>query len=288
MKKQKNALLIIDPQNDFCHPNGSLFVPGADEDNKRLAQWILDNNEDIDTVVISLDSHQPNDIAHPVWFQDKDGNAPNPFSVITAEDVENGTWSAKFFPSNTLKYLKALESEGEFPHVIWPQHCIVGSWGHNIDERVLKAVESWTTNGKFYRTVAKGTNPLTEHFGIFRANIPLTGQPETQLNFGIIKLLEEHDNVFFAGQAKSHCVANSLKQVIEYTKDKKNKSDLANKFVIMTDCMSDVPGGPNGPGTTPTFGELAQSIYDEAKSMGIRFSDSTTRITNISKTAVTA
>jgi hypothetical protein len=43
--------------------------------------------------------------------------------------------------------------------------------------------------------------------------------------------------------------------------------------------MSDVPGGPNGPGTTPTFGELAQPIYDEAKALGVRFS--TTAIENL-------
>jgi len=30
-------LLIIDPQNDFSNPQGSLFVPGADDDMKRLA-----------------------------------------------------------------------------------------------------------------------------------------------------------------------------------------------------------------------------------------------------------
>ena len=34
-------LLIIDPQNDFCDPNGALFVPGADEDMKRLASMVM-------------------------------------------------------------------------------------------------------------------------------------------------------------------------------------------------------------------------------------------------------
>ena len=36
----KIHLLVIDPQNDFCDPNGSLFVPGADEDIKRLAEMV--------------------------------------------------------------------------------------------------------------------------------------------------------------------------------------------------------------------------------------------------------
>jgi len=55
--------------------------------------------------------------------------------------------------------------------------------------------------------------------------------------------------------------------------------NLAKKFVILTDTMSDVAGGPSGPGTTPTFGELAQPIYDEAKALGVRFS--TTAIENL-------
>ena len=37
---RKNALLLIDVQNDFCDPNGALFVPGAEEDSKRTAEFI--------------------------------------------------------------------------------------------------------------------------------------------------------------------------------------------------------------------------------------------------------
>jgi len=36
----KIDLVIIDPQKDFCDPNGSLFVPGAAEDMKRLASLV--------------------------------------------------------------------------------------------------------------------------------------------------------------------------------------------------------------------------------------------------------
>ena len=34
----KLHLVAIDPQNDFCSPHGSLYVPGAEEDMKRLAR----------------------------------------------------------------------------------------------------------------------------------------------------------------------------------------------------------------------------------------------------------
>ncbi len=49
---KKNALLIIDPQNDFCNPGdttesnkGSLYVDGAEKDMLRLANWIKQNKD---------------------------------------------------------------------------------------------------------------------------------------------------------------------------------------------------------------------------------------------------
>jgi nicotinamidase-related amidase len=57
----------------------------------------------------------------------------------------------------------------------------------------------------------------------------------------------------------SHCVANTLKQAMEYT------PELAKKFIILTDCMSNVTG----------FEHIADKIYDDAKNLGIRFDVST-------------
>ncbi|HWU41949.1 MAG TPA: hypothetical protein VN132_00885, partial [Bdellovibrio sp.] len=106
--------------------------------------------------------------------------------------------------------------------------------------------------------VTKGTYPLTEHFGIFRANVPVADRPETQLNRDLIDTLGKYDQVFLAGEAKSHCVANSLKQAME------EAPDLACKFIILEDCMSNVTG----------LGHLGDPIYAKAKSMGIRFAKS--------------
>lgn len=260
---KKNALLIIDPQNSFCNPGdaqgnskGSLYVPGADDDMKRLASWISANKQHIDFISMTIDSHQPNDIAHPSFWQDKDGNFPAPFSQITVADVETGKWTPRFDPKRCLEYLRGLESQGEFPHVIWPVHCVIGSEGAAVYQPLMEAVIEWTIRGKFYQTVTKGTFPFTEHFGAFQAQIPDAQRPETQLNQGLLKTLEEYQNVYLAGEAKSHCVANSLKQVMN------EAPDLAAKFIILEDAMSNVPG----------FETLADPIYDKAKQLGIRFS----------------
>lgn len=262
---KKIALLIIDAQKDFCSPTGSLFVPGSVEDNERLSQWILSNKDSIAYIGCTLDSHQINDIAHPGYWRDKDGNHPNPFTAITVNDVKNGTWSA-VKPQHAIDYLQALQDQGEYVHVIWPEHCLIGTVGHAIDDNINQALQAWSRGGKSIQYVTKGTHPDTEHFGAFEAQVPIDNMPMTQYNLQLQKTLENYDVVYLAGQAQSHCVANTLKQVV------RKAPNLAKKFVILTDAMSDVPGGPNGPGTTPTFGELAQPIYDEARALGVRFS----------------
>jgi nicotinamidase-related amidase len=255
----QNAILIIDAQYDFCNPQGALFVNGADADMKRLANWIKANKAQIDHISVTMDSHPVNDISHPSFWQDKDGNFPNPFTAITAQEIKDGKWSPRFFPKEAIHYVESLEQQGEFGHFIWPYHCLIGSRGAAIDDNIMEALIDWTKDGKFYQVVAKGTYPLTEHFGIFRANVPIANRPETQLNQALIDTLERYQNVYLVGEAKSHCVANSLKQAIE------EAPNLASKFIILEDCTSDVTG----------LSHLGDPIYAKAKSLGVRFAKTT-------------
>ena len=59
-------------------------------------------------------------------------------------------------------------------------------------------------------------------------------------------------------------VANTLKQALQFP-------DLAKKFVILQDCMSNVP---NGPTPNVTFVDIAKPIYDEARTLGVTFANS--------------
>lgn len=261
--RKKNALLIIDPQNDFCNPGtqtgsqqGSLYVPGAEEDMDKLSQFVLNNIQNIDNISVTLDSHHFNDIAHPSFWVDKDGNHPVPMTNISSDDVKNGKWTPRFDPQRCLKYLEDLEAQGEFPHTIWPTHCVIGSEGHAIYKPISDALQEWARNHWIVQTFTKGTYPFTEHFGAFAAQIPDPNRPETQFNHRIVKSLEEYQNVYFAGEAKTHCVASTLKQALDEV------PQLAQKLVILEDCMSPVPG----------FEDMVKPIYDRARSEGIRFS----------------
>ena len=82
-------LLLVDPQNDFCdigpdrqpaHPLRSgerltpaLPVTGADADMQRVARWLRENLDRVSRIHVTLDSHQPFDIAHPSFWRDAHG-----------------------------------------------------------------------------------------------------------------------------------------------------------------------------------------------------------------------
>lgn len=261
--RKKNALLIIDAQYDFCNPSGTLFVNGADADVRRISDFINRNQNEIDHVCVTLDSHPVNDISHPSFWRDKDGNFPSPFTQITLAEVNAGKWTPRFYPQEAVAYLTKLEAQGQFPHFIWTEHCLTGSKGAALEDTLVEALTNWSrSNGKTYQAVTKGTNPLTEHFGIFMAQIPIDDAPETQLNQALLDELEAYENVYLAGEAKSHCVGTSLRQAMEYA------PKLASKMIILDDCMSDVTG----------LGHLGAPIYEEAKKCGIRFAKSTEAI----------
>jgi len=254
-----NALIIVDAQFDFCNPAGSLYVNGDDSDMKRLAAWIRRNKDRIDHITVIMDNHQVNDISHPAFWSDMSGNSPAPFTPVSYLEIQKGSWQPRFFSKDAVRYVKALEEQGEFGHFIWPYHCLMGSRGAAIDENIMNAITEWSMDGNFYDIVVKGTYPLTEHFGVFRANIPVRGRPETQLNKSLINKLKKFQKVYVAGEARSHCVANSIKQAME------EAPELAERFVILEDCMSDVTG----------LGHLGRPIFEKAEKSGIRFIKST-------------
>lgn len=237
-------LVIIDPQNDFCHPDGSLFVPGADEDMTRLAAMVDRLSGKLDDIHATLDSHRLVDIAQPLWFKDADGAHPAPFTIIGADDVKNGTWrtTVPSFRGRTVEYLEALAATKRYPHCIWPPHCLIGSWGHNIVTDLYNALQRWEE--KRFAMVAyapKGSNPWTEHFSGVQAEVPDPEDPTTQLNTTLINILEETDIVLVAGEALSHCLANTVRDIASGFSDPK----YVQKIHLLTDASSSVPGFEN-------------------------------------------
>lgn len=253
---KKTALLLIDAQFDFCDPKGALYVPGAETDVARIARLIALEGEKIDSIFVTLDTHKVLDIAHPLFWEDANGNTVAPFTLITAANVKSGKWTPRYEHEYVIQYLETLEAEGEFKHFIWPEHCLIGSKGAALDDTIMEALLAWThRTGRDYKAVIKGTNPLTEHFGVFRAQVPVANAPETDLDRPFLNDLAAFDQILIAGEARSHCVATSINQILKYA------PELAPKVTILSDCMSNVTN----------FEEVADPIFEEAEQKGMTF-----------------
>jgi nicotinamidase/pyrazinamidase len=269
----RTTLLIIDPQNDFCDlPEGwratdplrnaptapALPVSGAHADMLRLAALIDAGGEGIDRIVVTLDSHQRYDIAHPTFWQTGEGEAVNPFTAITAAEVRAGRFrprDAAALP-RALAYLDALEQAGRYTLMVWPVHCEIGSWGHNVHAAVRAAYNRWEDRRLgVVQKVTKGSNPWTEHYSALRAEVPDAADEETQLNRALIASLDEADRIVIAGEASSHCVKATVEHLAQHL-----PSLLLDKLVLLTDAMSPVTG----------FEVQAQSFLADLQRQGAR------------------
>lgn len=263
-KRNNSALIAIDLQKDFHDniPGSTLAVPGSTKDTERTCAFI--RNLDPATIFASRDSHYNLDISHPDWWEDAKGNTVKSFTLIMADDIKNGKYVPRMDYARSLAYVEALEKNGEFLHFIWPPHCLIGSDGQSFHPLFMEAVCDWNLrNRKWVNFVTKGVNPFTEHFGMFRANVPIDKDPNTQVDQAIFKTLQDHDDIYLVGQARTHCDANSLRQLLQIA------PQLASKVIVLEDCMSNVPGLPDD------FYAQVDKIYADAYAQGVRKMKST-------------
>lgn len=235
------SLLIIDPQNDFCDiPGASLPVAGAVADMRRVAALIHEHSEAIDAITVTLDTHQRLDIAHPGFWQRGDGGAVAPFTPITAAQLRAGEFTPRD-PAATpraLAYVDELEARGRYTLMVWPVHCEIGSWGHNVHAELHAALVAWQLQRqRNVEYVFKGTNPWTEHYSALQAEVPDTDDPGTQLNLPLITRLDRAERLLIAGEASSHCVKATVEHLALYL-----PSGRLDKLVLLSDCMSPVGG----------------------------------------------
>jgi len=260
--KQKIHLLVIDPQNDFCDPAGALFVSGANEDMKRLTKMVRDHFMHLEDIHITMDSHHEFDVAHPIAWLDAGGaKHPGPFTCITDADVDNGVWRPAHpaLQQRFIKYVKSLKKNGRYPLVIWPPHCRIGHWGHNVVPELWDALDTWEKQfvGAIVDYVTKGSNPFTEHYSAVMADVPDDDDPTTQLNTGLIKTLQDADVILLAGEALSHCVANTVRDIANNFGE-----DNIKKLVLLRDACSSVTG----------FEQMGEDFIKEMKARGMKVS----------------
>ena len=286
MSKALNAqLFIVDPQNDFMGKDdgtpltldivggaqfkAALPVKGAVSDMRRTGQLVRRIGRRLSDIHVTLDSHRPIDVGHPALWRDQQGRFPAPYTIIRADDIRNGIWVPRnpALTKRMVAYAQALEAGGKYLLIVWPEHCIIGTWGHNVYYELMGALLEWE-RAEFANVdyIVKGTNPLTEHYGGLLAEVPDPNDPSTQLNTTIIQALQDADIVGIAGEASSHCVLTTVQQIVDHIGDQHLP-----KLVLLTDCMSPVPQAPG----TPDFPAIAEAFLKDMERRGLRLMKST-------------
>jgi len=254
----KICLLLVDVQNTFCIPGFELFVAGrsgtgAVDDNRRLCEFIYRNLNAITEICPTLDTHLATQIFHAIFLINDQGEHPAPFSLISVEDIEQGKWKFNSAIAHSLHtepaagqkhllhYVRKLKEGGKYDLTIWPYHAMLGGIGHALVSAVEEAI--------FFHSLArlsqpdfqvKGNNAWTENYSVLRPEVleGADGRPIAERNTRLINKLLKFDAVIIAGQAKSHCVAwtidDLLNELVPHGKE------LAKKVYLLEDCTSPV------------------------------------------------
>jgi nicotinamidase-related amidase len=229
-EKEKNLLLVIDPQYDFCNTKGTLYVPGAERATKELCKWMAQERKNISHIIVTQDTHRSYHIGHSMYWE----QTPESYTEITSGDVRSG----KYTPVNSekteevIKYLEALEKRG-LKHTIWPEHCIAGSWGWSLPKNLVEELNLWSlsNHGAEYELYQKGWDPDKEMFSAFSY---ASGANKTEGEEFICRIIkEDYNKIYIAGFAKDYCVAESIKDMVKY-------EQLKGKLVFLDKCMATI------------------------------------------------
>ena len=254
----KTWLMLIDVQNTFCLPDFELYVGGrsgrgAVEDNVRLCEFIYRHLGSITKITATLDTHKTMQVFHAIFFVDKDGNHPAPYTDIHAAELRDRKWTfntalasqfgiaPEYGQQMVTDYAEKLEKSGKYALTIWPYHAMLGSVGHALVSSVAEAL--------FFHSVArlaqteiviKGESPFTENYSVIGPEV-LTGPMDETLGTHdqrFVQQLQEVDRLIIAGQAKSHCVAWTVHDLLDdiLLAD----PQLAKKVYLLEDCTSPV------------------------------------------------
>lgn len=257
--RRRVGLVLVDVQNTFCLPEFELFVAGrsgkgALDDASRTCEFIYGNIGRLTQIAATLDTHSAAQVFHPVFWVDAEGRHPEPHTVISVEDVEKRRYrpnpalaQALGLPDGfdidayALHYVKTLHDVAKYPLIVWPYHAMVGGIGHalasSIEEAVFFHGIARQTRSRFE---IKGSHPLTEHYSVLRPEVLVDHRGDTigERNVKLISALLEFDALVIAGQAKSHCVAWTVGDLLAEVQ--RRDEALARRIYLLEDCTSPV------------------------------------------------
>lgn len=287
------CLVAVDVQNTFCIPDFELYVGGrsglgAVDDNRRLCEFIYRNLPIISQIVPTMDTHQAMQIFHAIFLVNEQGQHPAPYTLVTAKDIAQGLWrfntaiaekigsDSQFVQKHLAHYTQLLAQGDKYALTIWPYHALLGGIGHAL----VSAFEEAAFFHGFARQTQpdfqiKGNNALTENYSVLGPEVRTgpDGVPIGARNDRLLSNLLTYDAIIIAGQAKSHCVAWTIQDLLDGINER--DTSLAGKVYLLDDCSSPVvvPGAID-------YTEAANEAYQRFAQAGMHIVNSTDPISS--------
>ncbi len=235
---ERVLLVLVDAQVDFIHADGTLSVPGAIDDTRRTIDWLFHNIRRITTIAASLDSHLPIQIFFPTWWVDAEGRHPDPYTSINGDDVHSRRWRPLYDHDGSVEYVDLLAEQAKKELMIWPYHTLIGTTGHSLTPALYEAVAYHSAARRAQPVfLPKGSIPRTEHYSILQPEVKVTDDPQGGLNTAFLEQIASYDSVYIAGQAKSHCVLETVTSMMRYFAE---RPEVIGRLHLLTDCTSSV------------------------------------------------
>lgn len=265
---EKIAVILVDYQHDFVDPTGTLSVPGAQADVARFLHWFYAHAAQITTIYVSLDTHLPFQIFFGAWWHNpRTGEHPQPFTPICVADLDNGLWAPLFEPEWSDYYVRMLSQQARKDLMIWPHHTMQGTQGHMLVAPLSEAI-AWHSAARQTQPtyIVKGLTRRTEFYGSFGAEVPDPNDPTSVLHTTLLDAVMQHDKIYLAGEAKSHCVLETARQLLGHCR---KQPELLKRLHFLSDCTSSVQH------PTLDFEALATEELTQMSAQGMRIVRST-------------
>ena len=178
------------------------------------------------------------------WLE-MDANFDSDYAAVFVSDVSH----YDIYPRQSCDYVEHLEKDGKKTLCVWSYHCLQGTSGAAFENQFANMIYFHSVAKKAVtQRLVKGQDPLSEMYGIIKPEY----DTKNYINIDFLNKLENYDKIIIAGEAKSHCVLESIKQILEHYA---NRPEITQKIYILEDCMSSIPG----------FEDVTEQTFDDFK-----------------------
>ncbi len=278
---RNSRLVIVDPQVDFCDEialKAAMPVPGSRDAVEKTAALIdrigYIGLYPLTGITIVREHNRLVSINHPIFWEDPKGQPPPSYTSIYHQDIVAKRWLPKL-PKVTLPqinnrtilehcllYTERVETKGNYPLTIWPEHCIDGTPGCNVIPELMNTLLYWERD-QYAQVdfVRKTSNCFVDQIGGVVAEMKIRNDKTTGIDTVFLEQLAQADVIGFCGPMLSHGVRYTIDQAMKYL-----GPEHFTKMYVLEDCCGMMPKIGE-----LDFPELTKQWKSTLQSQGVHF-----------------